>query len=131
LIIETIALDTSHTITLIDQTRHYYGGYFHVKVLAYCDISLEQNYFENDAEFRDALGKMGVTVRFERILEKMAVPEADIESVRVQLTQAFRDTTGAYLSVPDFIPRFVRSEYKKRVTKSLNAKLPSEMCHNT
>jgi hypothetical protein len=118
LIIETITLDSDLRITLLDQTRHYFGGYFHVKVLAYCDIPLKQCYFENAAEFSDAVAKMGTSARFERVLEKMAVPESGIESVRSQLTQAFHETTKAYLSVPDFAPRFVRNEYQKLVNKS-------------
>jgi hypothetical protein len=118
LIIETITLDSGLSVTLLDQTRHYFGGYYHVKVLAYCDIPLLQGYFEHDAEFSQAVAKMGSSVRFERVLEKMAVPESGIESVRNQLIQAFHDTTKAYLSVPDFAPRFVRSESQKRVKKS-------------
>lgn len=118
MIIETITLDSNLCITLLDQTRHYFGGYYHVKILAYCDIPLEQDYFANDAEYSDAVGKMGTSVRFERVLEKMAVPESGIESVRSQLTQAFHETTRVYLSVPDFAPRFIRSEYQKCVKKS-------------
>lgn len=115
MIIESITLDSGICITLLDQTRHYFGGYFHVKVLAYCDIPLEQSYFENADEYSDAVKKMGNSVRFERVLEKMAVPESAIESVRSQLTQAFHETAGAYLSTPDFPPRYVRSEYRKSV----------------
>lgn len=116
MIIETITLASALCITLLDQTRHYFGGYYHVKVLACCDIPLERNCFENDAEFSHALEKMGPTVRFERVLEKMAVREAEIEVVRNQLIQAFHATAIDYLAVPDFVPRFVRSEYQ-RITK--------------
>lgn len=118
MIIETIALDSGLCITLLDQTRHYFGGYFHVKILIYCDIPLVQGYFENDTEYNAALEKMGTSVRFERTLEKMAVPESGIESVRSQLIQDFHETATAYLSVPDFAPRFVRNEYQKCVKKS-------------
>lgn len=118
MIIETITLDSGLTIMLMDKTRHYFGGYFHVKVLASCDVPLEQGYFENDTEFCHATAKMGTSVRFERLLEKMAVPESGIEFVRNQLTQAFHGTTIAYLSVPDFAHRFVQSEYQKLVKKT-------------
>jgi len=123
LIIETITLDSALCITLLDQTRHYFGGYFHVKVLVYCDIPLKQSYFESSAEYSYAVKKMGTTVRFERVLEKMAVPESGIESVRSQLTQAFHETTGAYLSTLDFQPRFVRSEYQKCVKIPLQIRI--------
>jgi hypothetical protein len=117
-IIETIPLNSDLSVTLLDQTGHYFGGYFHVKLLAYCDVSLKPEHFENEAEYGDAVRAMGTTVRFERLLEKMAVPASEIESVRDQLTQAFRETTGAYLAVHDFASRFVRSEYQKRTSKS-------------
>jgi hypothetical protein len=118
LIIETITLTSDLVVTLLDQTRHYFGGYYHVKVRAYCDVSLERSYFDTDADFSAAVTIMGESVRFERVLEKMAVPECDIETVRSQLTQAFHATTTGYLSVFDFAPRYVRSEYQKRMKKS-------------
>lgn len=124
MIIETITLESGLCITLLDQTRHYFGGYFHVKVLACCDIPLVPAYFENDAEYNAALEKMGTSVRFERTLEKMAVPESSIESVRSQLIQDFHETATAYLSVPDFAPRFVQSEYQKCVKKSSQNRSP-------
>jgi len=124
LIVETITLDSALHITLEDQTRHYFGGYFHVKVLAWCDIPLQQGYFENDVEYNGAVAKMGTFARFERSLEKMAVPESEIESVRSQLLQAFRETAKAYLSSADFAPRFVQSEYQKQVKKPLQIRNP-------
>ncbi len=118
MIIDTISLDSELFITLLDQTRHYFGGYYHVKVLAYCDIPLKQSYFENDADFDHAVVKMGLSVRFERVLEKMAVPESGIELVRSQLMRAFSETTRSYLAVPNFVPSFVRSEYQKCLKKN-------------
>ena len=124
MILDTITLDSDLCITLLDQTQHYFGGYFHVKVLAYCDIPLKQSYFVDEAEFSAAVKAMGESVRFERVLEKMAVPEAGIESVRSQLTDTFRATAKTYLSVPDFAPCFVRSEYQKRMKKSPHLRSP-------
>jgi len=108
----------------LDQTRHYFGGYFHVRILAYADIPVKQSYFSTGAEFDDAVRIMGDSVRFERVLEKMAVPESGIEAVRNQLKQAFYETSTAYLSVPDFAPRFVLNEYQKRAKKSLRMQSP-------
>ncbi len=117
MIIETIPLDSALCITLQDQTRHYFGGYYHVKVLVYCDIPLELSFFADAAEYGHAESIMGSSVRFQRILEKMAVPESGIDSVRDSLISAFHDTALAYLSDPGFPPRFVRSEYRKCVKK--------------
>jgi hypothetical protein len=108
----------SNSITLLDQTSHYFGGYFHVKLLVYSDIPLDRSYFDSDSEFSIALEKLGATVRFERVLEKMAVPKAEIESVRTQLLKDFDETAKGYLTNADFAPRFVRSEYQKCVKKT-------------
>jgi hypothetical protein len=116
--IETIPIGSDLCITLHDQTSHYFGGYYHVKVCAYCDIPLQPCYFENADEFKKAEKLMGNSVRFERILEKMAVPETDREAVRDQLTHAFQETARTYLQSLDFIPRFVRNEYRERLKKS-------------
>lgn len=115
---DSLKVDTKISITTLDQTSHYFGGYFHVKLLVYCDIPIERSYFDLDSEFILAIEKMGSTVRFERVLEKMAVPESEIDSVRVQLLKDFDETAKGYLSILDFAPRFVRNEYSKCIKKS-------------
>lgn len=117
--IEILELETGIRIMLCDETRHYFGGYYHVKVLAHCDVSLDKSYFESDAQYLDAIGKLGKSVRFERVMEKMAVPEQDIDSVRNQLVSAFKQTALSYLSAPDFECRLVRSEYRNCISKSV------------
>jgi hypothetical protein len=123
-IVETIPLGSKLSITLVDQTRHYFGGYYHVKLLAYCDIPLEQKYFEHAEEFGAAVAVMGTTVRFERVLEKMAVPESEIASVLGQLNHDFRETAAAYLAATEFVPRFVRSEFQKCMKKAPQIRSP-------
>lgn len=119
-IITTIDLNSGLCITLSDETRHYFGGYYHVKVLAYCNVPLDRLHFEDEAQYLDAADKLGESVRFERILEKMAVPEQDIPTVRNQLVDSFKDTAVSYLSAPDFDRRLVRNEY--RICNSKSAK---------
>lgn len=105
-------------MTVLDETTHYYGGYFHVKVFIYCDIPLLLNFFENEAEFNQAVSRMGASIRFERTLEKMAVPESEVNAVKNILMQTFYNTSKAYLSLPDFASKFVKNEYQKSMKKS-------------
>ena len=119
-----LTIGANLSLTLLDQTHHYFGGFYHVNLLVYCDIPLERGCFDTEAEFLLAIEKMGTTVRFERILEKMAVPEAELEAVRHQLVETFYQTASAYLSNPDFVPCFVRSEYQKYVKKSHRTRNP-------
>ncbi|MDU0459553.1 MAG: hypothetical protein RW306_12575 [Geobacteraceae bacterium] len=118
-IITTIELESGLCITLSDETRHYFGGYYHVRILAHCDVKLDRTYFEDEARYLDALDKLGQSVVFERVMEKMAVPEQDIASVRNQLLDSFRNTSVAYMSSPDFERRFVRNEYRNILVKSV------------
>ena len=118
-IISTNKLNDLLNVTLCDETRHYFGGYYHVKVLAFCDVPILGAFFNSSNDFLDARSRMGDSVRFERVLEKMAVPQDEIESVRSRLVIAFNETTLYYLAVPDFAERFVRSAYLKLINKSV------------
>lgn len=123
--ISSVVLDSGLCIILSDETRHYFGGYYHVKILARCNVPLDQHYFDDEAQHQDALEKWGDSVCFERVLEKMAVAEEDIKSVKNQLVDTFNATAISYLSLPDFARRFVRNEYKlyrSKSTKKFNFK---------
>lgn len=113
-----IKLASGFSIALDDETRHYFGGYYHVKIVAHCTVPLDLRYFDDDAQYADARARLGEAVRFERVLEKMAVPEEDIDSVRNQLIDAFKNTALGYLSAPDFDRLLVRSEYRISCSKS-------------
>lgn len=118
-IITTIELESGLCITLSDETRHYFGGYYHVKVLAHCNVALDRLFFEDEAQYLDALDKLGQSVVFERVLEKMAVPEQDIALIRNQLVDSFKNTSVGYLSAPGFERSFVRNEYRAILGKSV------------
>lgn len=117
MIIETIPLDAIGTIVLHDRTSHYFGGYFHVRVAATCSVPVKSDYFASRAEYDQAVVVLGETVTFTKNLEKMAVAEVDLESVRAELIAAFRATTYTYLVSDHFAPRFIHSELVKRQSK--------------
>lgn len=120
--ITTFTLASGFSIALDDETRHYFGGYYHVKIVAHCTVPLDVRYFDDDPQYLDARARLGEAVRFERVLEKMAVPEEDIDSVRNQLIDAFKNTALGYLSAPDFDRRLVRNEYRISCSKSPKAR---------
>lgn len=122
--ISTTELNQILRITLCDQSRHYFGGYFHVKVLAYCDVPVLEHYFDSNSEFVDARNRMGISVRFERVLEKMAVPENEKESVRGKLIDSFNKTTLGYISAPDFAKGFIHRSYLNHINKAATLRFP-------
>lgn len=102
-----------------DATRHYFGGYYQVLLQVTADVPLSASWFRNESEFEEAVRRLGRSVRFCRTLEKMAVPLAEIDAVRSTLLEAFETNLLSYLSRPDFLCRFVLSEFGK-ARKSMN-----------
>jgi hypothetical protein len=96
-----------------DETRHYYGGYFHVTLRVEADVTLVAGWFESPALFEDACGRLGSTIRFCRTLEKMAVPGDEVDAVKQDLLSSFESNLLPYLARPDFPSRFAISEYGK------------------
>ena len=115
-----IELQSGLCLTLSDESRHYFGGYYHVRITARCDVAIVSDYFESDPEFCSAQALLGPVVSFVRILEKMAVPESDVSAVQCQLIDAFNSTARRYLESSGFARGFVRSEYRKCTAKALN-----------
>lgn len=101
------------TVLIRDVSRHYFGGYYHVRLQVAADVPLRADWFETPLEYDNALGCLGRSVRFSRTLEKMAVPQAEMEAVRNALLDSFEANLLGYLSRPDFPRSFARGEYAK------------------
>lgn len=101
------------TAEIRDASRHYFGGYYHVRLLVTADVALSAAWFGSAEEYGDALGRLGPSVRFNRTLERMAVPLAEVDAVRSTLLDSFETNLRTYLFRPDFPRRFALSEYAK------------------
>lgn len=114
-IIKVCPLGSGVSATVKDCTRHYFGGYYHVRIQVRADVPVSAVSFAETAEYEDALIRLGQTVTFNRTLEKMAVPDTELDAVRRQLVDAFDANVLPYLQRDDFVPSFVRSEYLKKL----------------
>ena len=105
----------AHGVTAVirDASRHYFGGYYHVRLQVTAEVALGADCFDSTVEYENALGCLGRSVRFSRTLEKMAVLQAEMETVRNAMLDSFEANLLAYLSRPDFPRSFVRGEYAK------------------
>lgn len=103
------------TARVYDVTRHYFGGYYHVCLLIQADIPLKSDWFDGEEIYSDAVRLLGDSVRLERKLEKMAVPDGEMEEVRQALLESFAANVLPYMTGPDFPRRFALSEYAKSV----------------
>lgn len=114
-ILKICHLSCGTPVTVTDATRHYFGGYFHVRIHICADISVCSADFEDACEGDDALSRLGRSVSFCRTLEKMAVPEGELDNVRQHLMNAFDTNVLPYLQREGFSSNFVRSEYRKKL----------------
>jgi hypothetical protein len=112
-VITTCILDGDIPATISDRTSHYFGGYYHVRILITADVPVSVAAFAGQAEFEDALRILGTSVRFSRTLEKMAVPEGKIDEVRRHLLDSFDNTMLPYLKRDGFCSNLLQSEYRK------------------
>lgn len=112
-IIKTCTLGGGIQATVSDNTRHYYGGYYHVRIQVSADILVSAGTFADASEYQDAVTRLGAFVRFNRTLEKMAVPDSEIEVIRQHLLASFDTHMLPYLLRADFAGSFVQSEYRK------------------
>lgn len=103
-----------------DETNHYFGGYYHVRLMVRCDVPVEKTAFSSDAEFENGLACLGKTVLFERVLQKMAVPRQEFEDVKEALLQSFEVNVLPYLQRADFADGFTKSQYTAHIKKQLN-----------
>lgn len=101
-------------VQLADATSHYFGGYYHVRIEVSADVPVSAANAGDDAACAEAMRRFGASVRFERTLERMAVPEGGIEEARSQLLAAFDATVLPYLSRDDFPRRFIASRLARK-----------------
>jgi hypothetical protein len=104
-----------------DHTRHYFGGYYHVRIQVSADVPVSAGDFSDSTEYQDAVRRLGTFVSFSRNLEKMAVPDSELDVVRRHLLASFDTNVLPYLLRDDFAGSFVQSEYRKALKSSLVA----------
>jgi hypothetical protein len=101
--------------TISDLTSHYFGGYFHVRIRISADIPVSADSFPDSSLYQDAVKRLGSFVNFNRILEKMAVPDGEIDAILQHLLSTFDTNMLPYLMRADFAASYVQSEYRKAI----------------
>lgn len=97
-----------------DHTRHYFGGYWHVRLLVRCKVPVVLSHFENQADAEDAKSLLGDQVEFARYLEKMAVPGDEKAAVMEGLVRRGVEHLLPFMGGDRFQGGFLRAELKKR-----------------
>lgn len=112
-------------VEIHDATSHYFGGYYHVRLDLRAQIRIRPEWFEHQETYEQACRRLGSAVTFRRSLDRMAVPDAELESVRRSLLETFEKNMLTYLQRPDFSRRFVLAEH----ARTLRTPAPSRCYH--
>lgn len=101
-------------VLLLDQSRHYYGGYWQAVLEVHCRVPLSAELFTDSGMFADARRLLGEVVPFVRRLEKMAVRQDLMDQARRELVERFERHLLPFLSNEKFPARFIASEFDQR-----------------
>jgi len=113
----TIELNNGLRLELRDYSNRYFGDYHRIKIEIRCEIPLRGEFFagnDDDPQLQEARRLYGESLCFERSLERMGVPGAEVEKVRNELIENFLGSSADYLERPEFVSRYVQRRLQQR-----------------
>lgn len=118
-VLHRITLPNGLMVTLTDRTRHYFGGYWLVRLTITCPIPVTEHNLPDSIDLTSARNLLGEQVEFVNDLEKMAVPGDEKEQVISSFVKRFEASLLPFLGSDKFPPNFILKEYTRRSKNSL------------
>jgi hypothetical protein len=112
-LIETIPLENGLAVEVRDNSRLIAADTMKVELLFSVAVPLNPSDWECPAHYEIVRKIFGDAPRFEYPAGRSFVRSAAVEAVSLELRDAFRRDSLAYLSRPDFPRRFVLSKYRE------------------
>jgi hypothetical protein len=112
-LIKKLPLPNGLNITLIDHTRHYFGGFYLVKMEIMCKVPVLARYYEEPGDYNEARTLLGDEIIYSRMEEQMGVPSTEIEGVLNRLMTNFMEHSLHYFSSAQFPAKMVHAELNK------------------
>lgn len=100
-IITEIKLYSGNILTVYDLTKVYFGDYYHVRLEIKGEITSPNS---------------EKTAVYHRMLEKMAVPSAIVDSALQSLLSEFVSNSLLYLNSPDFAEKFIAAHSSRKAS---------------
>jgi len=105
-LIHTQTLSNGLKVSLYNLTRVYFGDYHHVRVKIICSLDSDavdwQQYCTEDVDPR--------SISYSRIIEKMGVPSAEVDSVTKCLLSDFDCNSLPYIASTEFLKKLIKNE---------------------
>lgn len=111
--LRSIELPNGLNFRFFDRTKHYFGGFYHVKIEVCSKIIINSVCCTFSELQLQAASVLGDSVRYSKILGRMGVLESEIQNVRGQLMSQFIESSYAYLATPSFPSVVILKELEK------------------
>ena len=115
-------------LTVEDLSNRYFGDYHRVKLLVRCPITVSADSFGSSpdplAAAQAAQRSIGPEVLYEKSLERMGVPGAELQSIKQELLEQFIRINQPYLARDDFPARFIAVKLRERQQKTRSGGCP-------
>jgi hypothetical protein len=123
-LLREIKLENGLVVTFFDMTSHYYGGFFHVAIMADIELQLSPEVCPAGQSYEELTLSLGNKVRHQKKLERMGVENEEVGLVRNSLIDKFMETLSTYLYDPAFPARLVSAEAAKLIKNNININSP-------
>lgn len=111
-------LENGLLLSYEDHSNRYFGDYHRVCVRVVFTVEINAALLPDAEQLALAQRHLGESVRYEKDLQRMGVPTAQVESVRDALIDQFRTTTRAYVACTAFPRQFVVRRLTERRQRS-------------
>jgi len=116
-------------LSFIDESNRYFGDYYRIRILAVCRFELNDELLasiSDDPVVRQRLQQQwGATFEHVRVLSRMGVSGAEVETVKRALVEDFLATARVYMAAPDFPAVFLRRKLKEPASRPQSYYVPS------
>ncbi len=110
-LLKSIKLENGLQVNFFDTSNRYFGDFHRVCIEVKAEISLEKF---NLAKEQQAGRELSGPLCFKNKLKRMGVPTADLDRVKQAMMEDFLQTTGKYLSRPNFPRQFLKAKLAEK-----------------
>lgn len=118
-ILRAVSLSNGLQATINDMSRHYFGGYWRLRLEARCPVPLSAAGIDDPVRLEELRCQLGDPVLFVSSLEQMAVPPEQVEKARAALEQRLLAQILPLLEHPDFAGHFLDKQYQQKLKRTL------------
>ena len=105
-------------LRFFDESNRYFGDYHRVRIVVAIEVALTPELISDPELLAAGIQRFGATLTSSKVLERMGVPGARVESLRAELVASYQLEVQSYLNRPDVPARLLRAELANKPSPS-------------